>query len=281
VVRLHAVSGNPKELNEMKAAITILCLTAGAALAQSNRPEFEVATVRPFAPQTKDGKLVMIGSEGDPGMVRMMAMSLHDLVRQAYHVKDYQVDGPAWTTTERYDITAKIPPGTTPETQRLMEQNLLADRFHLTIHREQSKEMQVYALVVGKNGLKVQPVPANRPGPGGFTRFRGLGHIECVKISFSSFADMISRYVDHPVHDRTDVNDVFDFKLDFAMDPALMTIPGMATKAAAEMKASGRDESELPSIFTAVQTLGLRLEPKKEPMDVIVIDHADKTPTEN
>ena len=261
----------------MKTAITILFLVSSAAFAQSDHPQFEVATVRPFAPQTPDGGFKMIGTQTDPGMVRMMAMRLLDLVCQAYHVKYYQVEGPAWTKTERYDITAKMPAGTTPETRHLMEQNLLADRFHLSVHHE-TKEVQTYGLVVGKNGLKIQPVAADRPGPGGFTRFHGPGHIECVKISLASFADLISGWMDHPAVDKTDVKDLFDFKLDFAMDPALLMAPGFAPKAAARQEAA---EQDLPSIFTAVQTLGLRLEPKKEPMDIIVIDHADKTPTEN
>src|SRR5215469_4141677 len=271
-----AIPLNVMGISHMKRMAAAVCMVAAGALAQTAGPKFEVATVRPYAPQTPEGGLRMSGNNDDPGMARMVAMTLHDLVSQAYHVKDYQVEGPAWTKTERYDIVAKVPAGTSREERRLMEQNLLADRFHLTVHRE-PKDMQVYDLVVAKGGLKLEPVPADRPGPGGFTRFHGAGHFECVKISFASFADMISRYVDHPVVDKTDTKDFFDFKLDFAMDPRLMMIPGMAAKA--PEPAPG--DQDLPSIFSAVQTLGLRLEAKKEPMDIIVIDHADKTPTEN
>jgi uncharacterized protein (TIGR03435 family) len=268
-------------------AARALCLLAGSAAAfgQTARPEFEVATVRPFAPQMPGGGLKMSGSEGDPGMVRMLAMSLHDLVVQAFRVKDYQVEGPDWTRSQRYDITAKVPPGTSAADRLLMEQNLLADRFGLAIHRE-PREVQVYALVVGRNGLKIQPAPeetGDAKKVGGYVRFRGIGHIEVVKISLSSFADMISRFVDHPVVDKTGVHDLFDFKLDFAVDPSLLAIPGMAAKVAMEAKAAGRDtpDQDLPSIFTAIQTLGLKLEPNKAPMDIIVIDHAEKIPIEN
>jgi uncharacterized protein (TIGR03435 family) len=269
---------NPSDINDMIGrAIAAFVILANAAFAQSPaRPEFEVATVRPYAPQTPDGGFKMVGTQTDPGMVRMLAMRLLDLVCQAYHVKYYQVEGPAWIKTERYDITAKMAPGTTPETRHLMEQNLLADRFRLRFHRD-TKEVQVYALVVAKNGLKIEPVPADRPGPGGFTRFHGPGHIECVKISLPSFADMLSGFIDHPVVDKTDIKDLFDFKLDFAMDPRLLMIPGMAAKA--PEPAPG--DQDLPSIFTAIQTLGLRLEPQRQPMDIIVIDHAEKIPTEN
>jgi len=276
------------EINQIKkgAGIALLVAGCGVGFAQTaTRPEFEVATVRPFAPQTPDGGIKMTGSEGDPGMVRMMAMSLHDLVRQAYHVKDYQVEGPEWTRVERFDITAKIPPGTSTEDRRLMEQNLLADRFRLAIHREK-RETQVYGLMVSKNGLKIQPAPeetGGAPKPGGFVRFRGLGHVEAVKISFALFAVVISRFVDHPVVDDTERKGLFDFKIDFSMDPNALNIIGIPAKAAA-VRESGKPDSpeqDLPSIFTAVQTLGLRLEPKKEPMDFIVIDHADKIPTEN
>src|SRR5215469_8216622 len=182
-----AIPLNVMGISHMKRMAAAVCMVAAGALAQTAGPKFEVATVRPYAPQTPEGGLKMSGNNDDPGTARMVAMTLHGLVAQAYHVKDYQVEGPAWTTTERYDIVAKVPAGTTPADRRVMEQNLLADRFHLTVHRE-PKEMQVYALVVGKGGLKIEPVPSDRPGPGGFARFHGVGHIEFVKLPFSEFA---------------------------------------------------------------------------------------------
>lgn len=240
----------------------------------AGRPEFEVATIHPVVP---GAPIRMVGTESDPGMMRMDAMSLRDLVQEAYDVKDYQVEGPDWTARDRYNITAKVAPSATREQRRVMEQNLLADRFHLAVRRE-SKEMQVYALSVGKNGLKLEPAApdaAQEGKPRGYVRFRGVGHIEAVAISFSSFADVISHFVDHPVLDRTGVSGDFSFKLDFDVDPAALQLSG-----AAGPKRPARTD-DLPSIFTAVQTLGLRLEPAKEPMDIIVIDHADKIPTEN
>jgi uncharacterized protein (TIGR03435 family) len=252
-----------------------VCFVAGGVLAQSSgRPEFEVATIHPVVPGSS---IQMVGSQNDPGMIRMEAMSLHDLVRDAYDVKDYQVEGPDWTATDRYNITAKVAPAVTREQRRVMEQNLLAERFHLAVHRE-PKEMQVYALSVGRSGLKMEPVapdPAREGKPHGVIRFHGVGHIEAVTVSFSLFADVISHFVDHPVVDRTGVSGDFSFKVDFDMDPAALKFSGLAGP-----KPPTRTE-DLPSIFTAVQTLGLRLEPKKEPMDIIVIDHADKIPTEN
>lgn len=253
------------------------CLIAGAAFAQpAARPEFEVATIHPVAPGSR---LSRIGTNNDPGMMQMEAMSLRDLVRDAYDVKDYQVEGPDWTGSERYNITAKVPAGATRGQRLLMEQNLLSDRFHLAVHREQ-KDMQVYALTVGKNGLKIEPAaadPALEGKPHGYMRFRGVGHMEAVKMTFAGFADLISSFVDHPVVDRTGIKDDFDFKLDFAMDAAALKIGGAPAKA--ERRADAAED--LPSIFTAVQTLGLKLEPRKEPMDLIVIDHAEKIPTEN
>jgi len=253
-----------------------VCLIASGLLAQpAERPEFEVATIHPVVPGSP---IQMVGTQSDPAIMRMQAMSLRDLVRDAYDVKDYQVEGPDWTATDRYNITAKVPPAATREQRRAMEQNLLADRFHLAVHRE-PKEMQVYALSVAKNGLKIEPAapdPARAGKPRGYVRFHGVGHIEAVTISFSLFADVISHFVDHPVLDRTGVGGDFSFKVDFDMDPTALTFSGLA---ASKPPAHGADD--LPSIFTAVQTLGLRLEPKKEPIDIIVIDHADKIPTEN
>jgi uncharacterized protein (TIGR03435 family) len=267
----------------------IAFLAAWAAFGQA-RPQFEVATVKSAQPSPEGRLMVRMG--GDPGMIRMSNVSLRDLIRTAYEVKDYQITGPDWINRERYDVMAKIPPGTPKDQVLIMRQSLLADRFKLQLHHDQ-KELPVYALVVGKGGMKIQPVEEQTDGdnrrPGGMMRMMGLGHIEVEKISLAQFAEMISRFADRPIVDNTGVKGLFNFKLDFAIDPGVMMQMKMAMRDAGpggpRPEGAGEkpsDPMDLPSIFSAVQDrLGLKLEGRKEPVDILVIDHAEKAPIEN
>src|ERR1051325_2584728 len=136
---------------------------------------FEAASIKPGSPPVPDGQgRIMIGGPSggpgtkDPGRIRYPFMSLKNLVMNAYDVKAFQITGPGWLDTERFDITATMAPETTKEQFRIMLQNLLAERFKLEIHRD-TKELPMYTLVVGKNGPKMkesEAVPAsNTDGP--------------------------------------------------------------------------------------------------------------------
>src|ERR1700722_10609921 len=122
---------------------------------------FDVASVKPATPPTPDGRgmIMMAGPSGgpgtkDPGRIHYPFMSLKNILMSAYDVKNFQIVGPAWLDTERFDITATMPPDTTKEQFRAMLQNLLADRFKMTVHRE-TKELPMYSLVVAKVGPKM------------------------------------------------------------------------------------------------------------------------------
>jgi uncharacterized protein (TIGR03435 family) len=147
-------------------ATTLLLLAGSAAFAQN--PAFEVASIKATTPQETGRFMVRMG--GDPGRIDYVNVSLRDLIRQAYDVKDYQVIGPDWMTGARFDVQAKYPPDTPRETRNLMMQALLAERFGLKIHKE-SKEVQVYNLVVAKGGPKLKKaednpsLPPDAPGP--------------------------------------------------------------------------------------------------------------------
>ena len=129
-------------------------LAACAAFAQSASPrlEFEVASIKP-SPALTDN--VHIGMRIDGAQLHFTAFSLKDYIRIAYRVKDYQVEGPDWISSERFDIAAKLPAGATREQVNDMLQTLLVDRFKLTFHRVK-KEFPVYALVVAKSGAKLK-----------------------------------------------------------------------------------------------------------------------------
>ncbi len=127
------------------------------------KPEFEVASVKPSAPldtgkmaaSIQAGQMPRLGAHVDPGRAEYSYMTLKQLIANAYSVKGYQVQGPDWLDSERFDIEAKIPDGVSQDNAPLMLQALLEDRFKLSAHRE-TKDRPVLALVVGKNGPKMQ-----------------------------------------------------------------------------------------------------------------------------
>lgn len=144
--------------------------TVQAAPAVQPKLAFEVASIKPSAPldvgkmaaSMQAGQMPRLGAHVDPQRAEYSYMTLKQLIANAYGVKGYQVQGPDWLDTERFDIEAKIPDGVSQDNAPLMLQALLADRFKLTAHRE-TKDRPVLALVVGKNGPKMQEEKAAPP----------------------------------------------------------------------------------------------------------------------
>ena len=289
---------------ESKTLAGVALLVTATALCQSNgkRPEFEVASIKPAPPPTANGMRIMMG--GDPGRVNMSNISIKDMMRQAYQVKEYQISGPDWMNSVRFDVVATIPPNTPKEDVPLMWQSLLADRFKLTLHREK-KELPVYALAVGKNGPKLKesenqdvPVVAGPPGGGLFSGggrgmvMMGRGRLTANRSTVANFAELLSRQMDRPVVDQTEIKGLYDFTLEWTPDERqrMQFMPGMPAPppgAGGEERAQRAGGSEGtppsgPTIFVAVQEqLGLKMEAKKSPVEILVIDHVEKAPTEN
>jgi len=217
---------------------------------------FEAVSIRPHP------EPVYMSHSGISGTrATWTAETLLDFIVEAYGLKYYQVSGgPRWLNSDHFDISARAP-GDTPLTNdqlKQMLQALLADRFRLGVHRE-TKEMPVYALVIGKNGAKLQAPDMNsRQGYAG-----GDGKVMHFVQSHGTtqwLADQLSMSADRPVRDKTGLAGMYSFKLDFSP-------PGNTAAA----------ESDIPSMFTAVQDqLGLRLEPQQAPVEVLVIDSAEK-----
>jgi uncharacterized protein (TIGR03435 family) len=237
---------------------SLLFLTALAAFGQ----EFEVASIKPAPPiesQVSSGKM-NIGMHVDGARVDIGSMTLADLIPIAYRVKRYQVSGPSWMTAQRFNIQATIPEGTSKDKVPEMLQALLADRFKLAVHRE-SKEHGVYALVVAKGGHKLKDAPpAAEPSPdaaggrgfrinpdgkgavvsggrGGLTKVamgqNGAMHFEVERMDMAGFADFLSRFVERPVVDMTELKGEFQIAVDLSMEELRMvsraagiTIPG-------------------------------------------------------
>ncbi|SPE26963.1 hypothetical protein SBA3_1330028 [Candidatus Sulfopaludibacter sp. SbA3] len=189
------------------------------------------------------------------------------MLMNAFDVKDYQVQGPEWLATERFDISAKVPANITKEQFGLMIQKLLAGRFQMTYHHE-SREQAVYALVVAKGGSKLKAPDANDAGGGpGAMAVMGGGHLQARKIVAAGIASMLSTFVDRPVIDETGLTGFYQFTLNWAPEGA-------------------SDASSGPTIYAAIQQeLGLRLEPRKMLrkmlLDHVIIDHIEKVPTAN
>ena len=280
-------------------AATLMVLTAAQAFSQPATPQFEVASVKVAPPLTGGQILMRRGS--DPGRLDWTNVTLRACISAAYRVKEYQISGPDWLTSERYNLVAKIPDGASPNVIPEMLQALLADRFKLKLHRD-TRDQPIYALVVAKGGPKMKEsdpseAPPRGPGapgsPGGppVTAIRGRmliggGQFEAKQMAMSEFTDWLARFVDRPVVDMTELKGSYDFKLDYTPDPRVMQkmmmragVPSGGPPPGAA--ADGPSESG-PSIFTAVQEqLGLKLEGRKAPIELLVIDSVEKVPTEN
>ena len=238
----------------------LLLLLATSLAAQT----FEVASVK-SSPETGADLIYINLGKIDHDTVTLSNASLADCIRFAYSLtSDRQLAGPDWMTSKlvRYDIVAKTPPDTPREKALEMMQALLADRFKLAFHREK-RELSYYALVPTKNGPKLHDATTEAAvAPAG-----AQGQLRILSNSMPMFtvAMLLSRYMRALVVDETGLTGRFEVKLIWTPDDR--PVP---------------DDQRGPSVFTAVQEqLGLKLEPRKGPMDVMIIDHAEKVPVEN
>jgi uncharacterized protein (TIGR03435 family) len=224
---------------------------------------FEVASIRSNTSGETDSS-----SRTQNGRFIGRKQNLRDLIEHAYDVMEWQITGPAWIFSERFDVTAKPPPGISGDQFEAMMQHLLAERFKLQIHREQ-RERAVYALVVTKAGLKMRPLTGEGQTKTNWSR----DHIAAQQMSMAHFAERLSRVADRPVVDATGVAGAFDFELKWTPD----------SSRAKPAENSGAQLADLPpALFTAIEEqLGLKLEPRKTPVEILVVDHAEKVPGEN
>ena len=324
-----------------------LALMAAAGFAQT-KPAFEVATIKPAPPldpvklaaSLQAGGKLPVGANVDSQRAEYLYLSLRDLMSYAYGVKPYQISGPDWLQTTRFDILAVMPEGSKKQDAPQMLQALLEDRFKLTTHRA-SAEHPVLALVVGRGGPKLKP-SAEKPvaidestplkpgetqsdGPDGPVRIKidaamggsvidmGLQgkmssrldvgtrtyHIDFSMTTMTGFADMVTQLFSQiggtggrQVVDMTGIKGNYDASVDLS----LLELIAMARAAGADIPggtgggagAQGNNPAVAAdpggsgtSLTDAVQTMGLRLESRKMMVDQLIVDHVEKTPTEN
>jgi uncharacterized protein (TIGR03435 family) len=230
-------------------------------------PKFDVASLKPGQPILGDKFNINLGSLKH-GTLTLTNTSLADCLRYAYGLtNNEQLAGPDWVKSkvERFDIVAKAPADTPVEQVRLMLQTLLTERFRLVLHRE-PKELSYIALVVGKKGPKLtEAIPDSDASGNKFL----IGKIYSNDISMTMLATLLSRFTGQTVLDMTGLKGAYDLKLEWAPDnPA----------AAAALNAA----EDGPSLFAAVeQQLGLKLDVRKGPVEILVVDHADRVPVQN
>jgi uncharacterized protein (TIGR03435 family) len=250
----------------MRWRAVFLGLATVLAIAQISRPAFEVATVKLSPPPTGNFININIGGFRN-GKLTFANASLSDCVKFAYGiVSDEQLSGPDWIKSleVRFDIVAQAAPDTPRDQLEIMLQALLADRLKLTVHHEQ-KQLSYMALIPGKNGPKLRAV---KPDPASAANPAARGHINGGQMSMKLLATLLSRFEREIVVDQTGLSGPFEVKLDWTPDD------GVAPKA--------DDAPTGPSIYAALQEqLGLRLEARKGPLDVLVVDHAEKVPSDN
>ncbi|MBV8842798.1 MAG: TIGR03435 family protein [Bryobacterales bacterium] len=260
-----------------------------------------------------EGRLRISGSRVDIGF-----MPLDQIIVRAHRIRPDQLSGPDWMHQQRFDILANLPEGAAAAQVPEMLQKLLADRFKLAVHREM-KEQPVYALSVDRNGPRLKPAATNSPAtkdsdeklnsPQGPLQARQIdGHlvvtqgpwgpmrmsrtesgqqapeIEMLSVTMPLLADAMTQFMDRPVIDKTGLEGAYEIWI-WAQDME----PFMATKFAALKgsrppsgdPAAASDPAGGSTIFKNMEKLGLKLERTKLPVEILIVDHLEKTPTEN
>lgn len=326
-----------------------LVLAAGAAWGQTpaqpapSKLAFEVASIRPAPPlnleklaeQMRAGRMPSFGAHVVGLRAEYQYMSLKSLIALAYGVKDYQVSGPAWLGTQRFDIIAKMPDGGTKDEAPAMLQTLLEQRFGLAVHRE-TQIHPVLALVVAKGGPKLKEAPPakafdeNAPlkpgqmqmntqdGPARMSRnpdgsstidmgAQGVMKIsvqdqvmrmESSSVTMPGFADTLTNMLQQmgggsgrQVVDKTGLKGSYQVAVEIPFSAFLQMAraSGITMPPAAPPGAGAADSSAMPkapepggvSIYDSVQALGLKLDPRKAPVEQLIVDQMEKTPTAN
>jgi uncharacterized protein (TIGR03435 family) len=288
-----------------------------------------IKLARPLQEQALSGKM-HVGVNIDAGRVDIGGMSLSDLISIAYKVKPHQISGPDWLAIDRFDILAKIPEGVDKDKVPEMMQTLLADRFKLTFHRENrdhaiyalivgkngpklkesppdpeppkegdappKEEKGVMTINNGNDSVRVKQTNNGaviNSGANGTTRMTmedGHMKMELSKMTLEGLAAVISRFVDKPVMDMTELKGNYQMTLELTMEDLQnvarqqgMQIPGAGPAGAASNSRPAETVADPSgsSIFSTVQQMGLKLEARKAPVETIIIDHVEKAPTEN
>ena len=293
-------------MSAVKGILLTVTVAAVACAQTPAHPAFEVASIRASSnsDEIQQGK-VAVGVHIDGAQVRVTSFTVKEYLGIAYQMKIAQISGPDWISQDRFDISATIPAGGKASQVDEMLQALLTDRFRLKIHREK-KEFPVYALVEGKGPLKLKEVPMDPADTAASTPFdvKGGGDVNGVNINYGNgqtfafvpntvevhkltmemFAGIIERFADRTVVDMTGLKGAYDFKVDINADDYLPMLIHSAINAGVVLPPEAAKLAEghtAAGLSDALQQVGLKLEARKAPLDVIVVDDGRRTPTDN
>lgn len=273
-------------------SIASLSFALASLFAQTNGATFEVASIKASPPN--DGSYTR-GCKGGPGtgdptLWRCTNATVSMLVMRAYDIKHYQLTAPDWTMSANYEISARLHPDATKDEFREMIRNLLADRFKLVFHRSK-KEMAMYDLIVAKGGAKLKE-SIDKPESDADDRAQtdadgypnipkdcspcmtingGKARYRATKELVKNFADMLGNQLGMPVRDRTGLTGRYDITLSWSSGGGVDSRPG----------ADGAADIGVSMQAAVQQQLGLKLVSTKGPVDIIVIDKAERNPVEN
>ncbi len=240
-------------------AVSVLCAQP------QSQPRFEVATLKLSPPPEGDLINIDLGHFRN-GRFTMANVTLNDAIKFAYElVSDDLLAGPDWNRSVRFDIAALAPSATPPDRLHMMVQALLAERLHLVV-RQEERVLRYLALIPGKNGTRLVESKEDVPDPGPQVR----GRIMHPHMTMALLVTLLSRFERQTIVDRTGLSGTFAVKLEWAPDATVM--PGDLAG----------PPPERPSLFAAVKDqMGLRLESRRGPLKVLVVEQAAKIPIEN
>jgi len=229
------------------------------------KPAFDVASLKPAPPPS--GRITVDLGNSSHGRLTLTNVTLSECLRFAFKIyTDDQIAGPDWIKDHRilFNIVAQAPPDTSRDKLRQMALTLLTERFQLTLHHE-SRELRYLALVTDKGGPKMHETKEDAPSGGEIVR---PGRIVYQHVSVQTLAVLLTRFTEQPILDMTGLKGQYDVDLQWMPDTN------------ARPAADAGDMT--PSLFAAVrEQLGLKLEARKGPLDVVVVDRAERTPIGN
>ncbi len=249
----------------LRLVLGTIIITAAALGQPADTPaSFDVASIKVSQNNRPGGRGPFQNNvQATPGSLSMRNVTLKASIAWAYHVFEFQVSGPDWLDSGRFDIVAKAAGPAAEPQLRIMLQNLLADRFKVAVHH-QTKEMSAYLLLLGKNGPKFQE--AKSEGESDVQPDQKTMSIAIQRMPVSQLVDILSRIFQTPVIDMTGLTGRYDITIN----------------AAKYIQQTGEKPDPLTIIQTGLQEeLGLKLEAKKTAVDLVIVDHAEKAPIEN
>jgi len=254
----------------------LITATALAGWAQTKSPAFEVADIKAHDPSVPvSGKGRITG-----GRIDMPGGTLNMLISFAYGVQPNMIVGsPAWAATQLYDIVAKsATPDPSPDLIRQMAQALLADRFKLVIRRE-TRDTPAYVLARGKRALQLQKGDGGRQQCSWSPADDGMQRRACLNMTMAEFARQLPGLayagIDLPVADETNLDGAWNFQFEIGASPR---VRGDAKSGDAAQSVEPLDTPNLdsgPTIFAALDRIGLQLQKRKMPLPVLVVEHVE------